>query len=200
MRKIVVGPRGIVVFDAPNSSAQGEALIKDLEQRYPGRPIRQLVLNDLYWPHCAGVRAFVARGIPVYVAPGNEPLVRAMVDARHISRPDVLEKNRRKMTLRTITETIELTGIGRQLVVAPLRGYTSSRMVAAYVPDCKTLYASDTLLFLRSGELYSVGAAFDVAELVRQAKWDVSTVFAHHMRATPWASVLAALSKSPASR
>src|SRR5882757_197823 len=57
---------GIVVLEAPISSGYSAKVIAEAHRHFPGQIIKAVITTSDSWPHLAGVRQFVAEGIPIY--------------------------------------------------------------------------------------------------------------------------------------
>jgi glyoxylase-like metal-dependent hydrolase (beta-lactamase superfamily II) len=67
---IVAMKDGIVIFDAPVGEGQSRWVIDAAKARYPGKPIKQLVMTHHHMDHSGGARTYVAEGAEV-VLPGQ---------------------------------------------------------------------------------------------------------------------------------
>ena len=50
----------LIVFDAPASDWQSNWTIKAAKEKYPGKPIKYLVLTHHHMDHAGGMRAYAA--------------------------------------------------------------------------------------------------------------------------------------------
>ena len=110
---------GIVVFDAPVNEGQSRWVIDAAKAKYPGKPIKYLVLTHHHNDHSGGMRTYVQRASRLSSPAKAEPF-RAVVKAPHTISPDALEKQRRpaniarsrtSMTLKDDTSEIRLHNI-----------------------------------------------------------------------------------------
>jgi len=62
----------LVVFDAPVNEQFSEWMIQASRKRYPGKPIKYLMLSHHHWDHASGARTYVAEGATVIVGKGNK--------------------------------------------------------------------------------------------------------------------------------
>ena len=65
-----------MVMEAPISSGYSVKVLDFAQTKFPGMAIKAVITTSDAWPHFAGLREYVARGIPVYVvepygAPGR---------------------------------------------------------------------------------------------------------------------------------
>ena len=81
---------GVVILEAPISSGYSARIISDAHQRFPGVPIKGLITTSDSWPHLAGIREYIAQGIPVYALDLNQPMVERVIADAHKTVPDAL--------------------------------------------------------------------------------------------------------------
>ena len=87
---IVAMKDGIVIFDAPVDEGQSRWVIDAAKAKYPGKPIKQLVLTHHHMDHSGGTRAYVAEGAEIVIPGQARPFVEKMIQAEHKMSPDVL--------------------------------------------------------------------------------------------------------------
>jgi hypothetical protein len=58
---------GLVIFDAPCCAEQSRAVIEAAKAKFPGKPIKYVVLTHHHMDHTGGTRTFVAEGATVIV-------------------------------------------------------------------------------------------------------------------------------------
>src|ERR1035438_3007706 len=71
---------GIVVLEAPISSGYSAKVLEFAQSKFPGVPIKAVIMTSDSWPHIGGVREYVAGGIPVYVLDRAVPLIQRFVN------------------------------------------------------------------------------------------------------------------------
>jgi len=184
---------GVVVLEAPISNGYSARVLEEAKRRFPGVPVKAVVTTSDSWPHFGGIREYVARGIPVYLLDVNVPQIRRALDSPHRSHPDALAKTPRDAVLRPVAaKTIVGEGPDR-IELHPFRTETGERMMMAYLPGPRILYASD---LYQSGRGGPPEYAWEVAEAVRREHLDVKTVFAMHSDPAPWQSLLDLVEKA----
>jgi len=84
----------LVVVDAPYGELQSRAVIDLAKAKYPGKPIKYLVLTHHHMDHTGGTRTYVAEGATVLVpAPDKRHFDRYLAKA-HTVTPDEMQKKR----------------------------------------------------------------------------------------------------------
>lgn len=79
----------LIVFDAPTTDWQSNWTIKAAQEKYPGKPIRYLVLTHHHMDHAGGLRAYAAAGATLVVGEGNGAHFRKLLAAPATLNPDL---------------------------------------------------------------------------------------------------------------
>ena len=192
---LVRQPEGVVVLEAPISASYTAQVVEAAARRMPDSRITAAVSTSDAWPHIGGVREYVARGVPIYAHPLNVPLLRRVLEAPHTFRPDSLARTVAPPApeLRAVDEATSVGAGPNRFVLYPVRGEAGERMVAAYVPEHRLLYASDLVQRRPGGGFFMTEYLHEVRALVEREGLDVETVFAMHTAPMPWSKVLDAL-------
>ncbi len=107
----------LVIFDAPYGELQSRWVIDAAKAKYPGKPIRYLVLTHHHMDHTGGIRTFVAEGAKLIVPVGDKAYFEKDLKSPHTIVPDDLQKKPRtteivelkdQMTLKDDTSEIRL--------------------------------------------------------------------------------------------
>ena len=147
---IVEFPTFLAVVEAPYTEAQIKTLGRLLEQQFPGKPVKYAAVTHHHYDHTGGVRAIAAMGATVLVEKGHEPVLRAILEARHTDPQDELDKRRNAQPAQP-TGSIEvfegkkvISDGGQSLELYAIRGNPHvDPKVIAYVPSARALFASD---------------------------------------------------------
>jgi hypothetical protein len=117
---IVAMQDGIVVFDAPVNEGQSRWVIDAAKAKYPGKPIKYLVLTHHHNDHAGGMRTYAHEGATIIVPSQTKAFFEAAISAPRTLAPDALQKQRREakvidvkdsMTLKDDTTEIRLHNI-----------------------------------------------------------------------------------------
>ena len=179
---------GLVVIEAPYSSAYSSKVLAEVQARYPGKPVKALVTTSDSWPHLAGIREYAARGIPIYALDLSSPIVRRTLDAPYRQYPDALQQAPRKADLRLVAGKTVIGEGPNRIELYPIRGAAAERQMMAWLPGHRLLYGSDP--FQKEAAGYNNPQA--VSELVRAAareRLDVDRFFMMHMPAAPFSDL-----------
>jgi hypothetical protein len=187
---------GVVVIEAPISSEYSAQVLAEAERRFPGARVKALVTTSDAWPHLAGIREYVARGIPVYALDLNRPILQRLMAAPFAMLPDSLARAPRPPDVHTVAAPVTLGSGLNRLELRPVRGEGGERMVMVYLPGRRLLYASDLLQPLPEGGFFFPQYAAEVAAAVRRGGLAVDSVFGMHLSPVPWQSVVDAVARA----
>src|SRR5581483_8442002 len=155
-------PDGVVIIEGPISNAYSARILDDAKKRFPGVPVKAVITTSDSWPHIAGMREYVARGIDVYALDLNAPILRRLFAAPHRTRPDALQKNHRAAKLHLISTR---TRFGSMELI-PLREVTGERQMAVWFPKPRVLYTSDLFQKLPDGTWFTSQYVSEMADVV----------------------------------
>ena len=113
---------GIVILEAPISSGYSAQVIAEAQKRFPNVPIKAVITTSDSWPHIAGIREFVAKGVPIYALDLNKPILNRLIQASRTSKPDLLAKAPRKPEFDLISQRTTLGTGSNRLEIIPIRG------------------------------------------------------------------------------
>ncbi len=82
----------LVVVDAPYGELQSRWVIDAAKAKYPGKPVRYLVLTHHHMDHSGGTRTFIAEGATVIVPAPGKAYFEALARRPHTLVPDELQK------------------------------------------------------------------------------------------------------------
>ncbi len=134
----------VVVVEAPLFEERSLAVMKAVETKIPGKPIKFLVMTHFHIDHSGGLRAYAAKGATIVAQEENVPFVKTVLSRPKTIRPDSLAK------LANTTPNIEgttgvksLTDGERTIELREIPNPHSSGMLVAYLPKEKILFVSD---------------------------------------------------------
>jgi glyoxylase-like metal-dependent hydrolase (beta-lactamase superfamily II) len=186
----------LIAVEAPNDDGQAIQSIDMAKKRYPGKPIRYLILTHHHVDHVGGMRTYAAEGATIVMGKGDGDYFR-----KALSRPETLNPDAPKKAF--TPQVIEVDGKwsvndgGREVDAYIVENPHAAGMLIVFVPDAKLGIVTD---------LYVPGAPVAptamVAALVKGVdKWGIKPErFAGgHGSVGPYAEVLQAAQKAPAS-
>jgi hypothetical protein len=123
---------GLAIFDAPVGEVQSRAVIDIAKKKYPGKPIKYLILTHHHMDHTGGMRTYAAEGAEIIVPSPDKAYFEKDLKGIHTVLPDELSKHPRKvqvvevkdqMTLKDDTVEIKLYRIDNPHVDGMLMGH-----------------------------------------------------------------------------
>lgn len=180
---------GIVIIEAPISTAYSQLVIAAARRLFPGVPIKALVTTSDSWPHFAGIREYVASGVPVYALDLNIPILSRNAAAPYSSKPDLQERLRHRPLFRPVSHALTIgTGVNR-LELIPIRGETTERQMIVYFPGHRLLYGSDAFQRDGSGTFTFQQAVDEVVAAAARERLGVDRFYMMHISPTGWTSL-----------
>jgi len=133
----------LVVFDAPIGEVQSEMTIAAAKKRYPGKPIRALVLTHHHMDHSSGARTFAAEGATIFVGQGAGAFVRRMMQSPNTVAPDRLARSPRQVEVVEIADRRILNDGTRVIELHRIDNTHADGMLIGYVPHAKLGFVTD---------------------------------------------------------
>jgi glyoxylase-like metal-dependent hydrolase (beta-lactamase superfamily II) len=99
---------GIVVVDAPVDEGQSSEVIKLAKAKYPGKPIKALVLTHHHMDHTGGMRTFAAEGATVIVPAPTRTYFEEVIKRAHTIVPDAQQKAAKPANVQDVKDTLSL--------------------------------------------------------------------------------------------
>jgi glyoxylase-like metal-dependent hydrolase (beta-lactamase superfamily II) len=133
----------LVVFDAPVGEQLSEWAIRASKQRYPGKPIKYLMLTHHHWDHTNGARTYVAEGATVIVGKDNKAHFERMFSAPGTALDDRLQRNPRKADVIEVTDKYTLKDGKREIAFYSIETQHSTGTLIGYIPDARLGFVTD---------------------------------------------------------
>ncbi len=140
---VVAMPDYLVVFDAPQNEAQSRWTIDAVKQKYPGKPIKYLVLTHQHNDHTGGARTYVAEGATVIVAKGDKAHMETMFRAPHTMHPDELQKHKVAAKIVEVSGRMALKDKGKEIDLFDIPNPHVHGMLIGYVLPEKLVWVTD---------------------------------------------------------
>lgn len=177
---------GVVILEAPISSGYSAQVLAEAHKRFPGVPIKAVITTSDSWPHIAGIREYVAEGVPIFALDLNKPILQRLVDAPRNSKPDLLARNPRKPDFHLLSGPTTLGSGSNQIDIIPIRGETSERQMMVYFPASRLLYGSDPFQQLPDGSYFYPQTVSELTDAVAREHLNPERFFMMHVGPTPW--------------
>jgi hypothetical protein len=105
---IVAMNDGLVIFDAPCCETQSRWVIDAAKAKYPGKPIKYLVLTHHHMDHTGGSRAYVAEGATVVVPDTAQAYFERHLAAPHTVVADAQQKQAKPLHVVGLSDTMSI--------------------------------------------------------------------------------------------
>ena len=192
---IVKQDDGLVILEAPVSSAYSAKVIDEALRRYPDAVVKGVITTSDAWPHLGGVREYVSRGVPVFALDVNRPILERLLAAPFATYPDALARRQRNADFRIVSSPTTIGSGANRMVLYPIRSEAGERQMMVYFPEHRLLYASDLAQPEQSGA-WIVEYYDELKHAAARERIQVETVFAMHMSPTPWQKLISVLPTS----
>jgi hypothetical protein len=175
----------VFVLDAQTSAERAHQDSVWIGKLFRGKHPIVLVVSDLAWPHIAGVRYWVALGVPVVSHRASRSFLERVVDHQWTVAPDLLEQHRStaRLKLRTVDDGLDLAAGAVRL--RAIDGVGSEGAVMTYIPSDRVLYASDYIQPISPGG-FAAEYVREVRAAVARAGFTPDRFVAMHMKLGPW--------------
>ncbi len=164
---IVAMKDSIVIIDAPVDEGQSKWVIDAAKAKYPGKPIKQLVMTHHHMDHSGGSRAYVAEGAEVVMPAQSRPFFEAMFMAPHTVSPDALAKQPRPARIVEVKDTMTIKDDTVEIRLMNIPNPHVDGMLIAHVAQPNLVWVTDLIsprgAISRSPATIAVGAALTKA-------------------------------------
>jgi glyoxylase-like metal-dependent hydrolase (beta-lactamase superfamily II) len=140
----------LVVFDAPVSDGHSNWTIAAAQAKYPGKPIKYLVLTHHHMDHAGGLRAYAAAGATIVVGKGSADHFRKVLAVPFTRNPDLTPRDLSKTTIVEVADKYTIPGGQREVTAYLIENPHAEGMLIGYVADAQLGFVTD---------LWSPGAA-----------------------------------------
>jgi glyoxylase-like metal-dependent hydrolase (beta-lactamase superfamily II) len=134
----------LVIFDAPVTDAQSAWVMSTVKSRFPGKPVRWVVLTHHHMDHAGGVRGLLVDGGTLVVgAPGRDHFQKVLA-APMTRNPDLTPRSFAAIQIMEVTMSHVITDSrGRQVMMYVMDNPHAKGMMMGWVPDAKLGFVTD---------------------------------------------------------
>jgi len=133
----------LVVFDAPINEWQSLFTIDAAKSKYPGKPVKYLVLTHHHIDHVGGARAYVAEGATVILPSPDKVLFEKMFAAPHAVSPDRLQKEFKPANVVDVGDQSILRDSDGEVRLYNISNPHAEGMLIGYLPKEGILWVTD---------------------------------------------------------
>jgi len=169
---IVAMPSFLVVFDAPINEWQSRWTIDAAKKKYPGKPIKYLVLTHQHNDHTGGSRTYVAEGATVVVGSPNKAYFEKVFTAPHTVYADELQKSPRKANIVEVADQMSIKDGDDEIRLYRISNPHAESMMIGHVVRDNVVWVTDLYSPIRDKDKNAGVVAF--AEALK--KYDIKPV------------------------
>lgn len=133
----------LIVFDAPIAEQFSEWFIDAAKKRYPGKPIRYLVLTHHHWDHTSGARTYGAEGATFIVGKGLREHFTHTLTAPGAALDDRLNRKPRKPNIIEVEGKHVIKDGKREVHAYHIDSKHSIATLIGYIPDASLGFVTD---------------------------------------------------------
>jgi glyoxylase-like metal-dependent hydrolase (beta-lactamase superfamily II) len=186
----------VVIVEAPGGEAQSMATMAEVKRMLPNKPIKYVVNTHHHADHAAGLRAYVAEGIPIITHESHRKYYEEQIFRNpHSLNPDRLARAPRAPILETMKDKRVLTDGNMTLELYFMRDQLHSEgLLMAYIPGEKLLIQADAYAPRPGAPPLPAPSPFttNLVDNAARLKLDVARVVHVHGGINPYSDVLKA--------
>jgi glyoxylase-like metal-dependent hydrolase (beta-lactamase superfamily II) len=133
----------LIVFDAPVSDAQSNWVLNAARAKYPGKPVKYLVLTHHHMDHAGGLRAYVAEGATLVVGRGASEHFRRVLAAPYTRNPDLTGRDLSRTEIIEVVDKRVFSDGSRQVEAYLIENPHAASMLIGYIPEARLGYVTD---------------------------------------------------------
>jgi glyoxylase-like metal-dependent hydrolase (beta-lactamase superfamily II) len=134
---------GLVVFDAPCCETQSRWVIEAAKEKYPGKPIKYLVLTHHHMDHTGGSRAYVAEGATVIVPDTAQAYFEHNLAAPHKLVADAQEKAAKPLHVVDVADKMSIKDDSVEIRLYKIANPHVDGMLIAHVVQPNVVWVTD---------------------------------------------------------
>ena len=191
----------VAVVEAPNDENRSNAVIAEVKNLVPSKPIKYLINTHHHFDHSGGLRTYVAEGATIITNEANKSFYEAAWKAPRTLMPDKLSQNPKKATFITYKDKYVLTDENRTVELRRVENDNHNAYISyAYLPKEKILIEADDFTPPAPGAPPMVPVAMGFAnnfyDNLQRIKLDVVTIAPLHGNVAQWSDFPKAIGKS----
>jgi glyoxylase-like metal-dependent hydrolase (beta-lactamase superfamily II) len=159
---IVARKDDIVVFDAPINEWQSRWTIDAAKAKYPGKPVKFLILTHHHNDHTGGARTYVAEGATVIVAAPNKAHFETVFRAPHTLKPDELQNNPKPANIVEFNEQMALKDESGDIELYKIANSHADGMLIGHIVNENIIWVTDLYSPIRDKDPSEMFIAFYV--------------------------------------
>jgi len=181
----------LVIFDAPYGELQSRWVIDAAKAKYPGKPIKYLVLTHHHMDHTGGMRTYVADGATVIVPSADKGYFEKDVKSPHTVAPDDLQKKPRTPEIVEVKDQYTIKDDATEVRLYYITNPHVQGMLIGHVVTGNIVYVTD--LISPRGPIERSPATASVGDLLRKYNINGALIAGGHGTTVKQADITAQL-------
>jgi glyoxylase-like metal-dependent hydrolase (beta-lactamase superfamily II) len=134
----------LIAFDAPVSDAQSKWTLDAVKAKFPGKPVKYLVLTHHHMDHAGGLRAYAAQGAALVVGKGTAEHYRRVLAAPATRNPDLPARDLSKTEIIEVVDKRVFSDGTREVQAYVIDGNPhADGLMIGYIPEAKLGFVTD---------------------------------------------------------
>jgi glyoxylase-like metal-dependent hydrolase (beta-lactamase superfamily II) len=134
----------LVVIESPLDDARAAALLAEVKNLAPNKPIKYVVNSHHHFDHAGGLAAFAAEGITIITHDSTRAFLEQSLAAPRAIRPDKLAQSGKKPVVEGMKDKRVLSDPTRTVELYQIQGNAhAAGLIMAYLPKEKLLVEAD---------------------------------------------------------
>jgi len=133
----------LIVFDAPVSDWHSNWVLGAARAKFPGKPVKYLVLTHHHMDHTGGLRAYAAQGATLIVGKGNAEHFRRVLAAPFTRNPDLGARDLSRTEIIEVAGKRVLTDGQREVHAYLIENPHAQGLLIGYIPAARLGFSTD---------------------------------------------------------
>lgn len=134
----------LIVFDAPVSDGHSKWVLDTARTKYPGKPVKYLVLTHHHMDHAGGLRAYAAQGATIVAGRGTAAHYKRVLAAPFTRNPDLAPRDLRATPIVEVRDKHVLTDGSREVHVYVIEPNPhADGLLIGYLPETRLGFVTD---------------------------------------------------------
>ena len=133
----------LIVFDAPVSDWHSKWVLEAARTKYPGKPVKFLILTHHHMDHAGGLRAYAAQGATLVVGKGAADHYRRVLAAPFARNPDLPARDLKGTAIIEVADKHVFADGQREVHAYLLDNPHASATLIGYVPSARLGFVTD---------------------------------------------------------
>ena len=185
---------GLLIVDAPYGELQSRWTIDAVKQKFPGKPIKVLVLTHHHMDHTGGTRTFIAEGAQVIVPAPDKAYFEKVARTTHTIVPDALQKNPKAARISEVKDQQVIKDDTEEVRLYNIPNPHVKGMFFVYLPKENIAYVTD--LVSPRGKIDRSDNTIAFGEALRKYGITGATIAGGHGNTTKQSEIEPALAKN----